>query len=79
MDNRVTEQLSKIPGIGDIPVLGKLFHSRNRTKSNDELLVVVTPRVVKPLSAEQVPPGPAFPEPLLKPVAPAAAVPPTPK
>ena len=79
MDNRVTEQLSKIPGIGDIPVLGKLFHSRNRTKSNDELLVVVTPRVVKPLSADQVPPGPAFPEPLLKPTAPAAAAPPTPK
>ena len=79
MDNRVTEQLSKIPGIGDIPVLGKLFHSRNRTKSNDELLVVVTPRVVKPLSPEQVPPAPAFPEPLLKPTAPAAAAPATPK
>lgn len=75
MDNRVTEQLSKIPGIGDIPILGKLFQSHNRTKSNDELLVVVTPRIVKPLSPGQVPPGPVFPEPFLNPTAPAPATP----
>jgi len=79
MDNRMTEQFSKIPGIGDIPVLGKLFQSRNRSKSNDELLVVVTPRLVKPLSAEQVPAGPTFPKAFLKPTAPAAAAPATPK
>ena len=44
LDNRVTEQLEKIPGIGDIPVLGKLFTSRNLNKSKDELLILVTPR-----------------------------------
>ena len=32
MDNRVTEQLSKMPGIGDIPILGKLFQSRSMNK-----------------------------------------------
>jgi pilus assembly protein CpaC len=79
MDNRVTEQLSKIPGIGDIPVLGKLFQSRNRTKSNDELLVVVTPRIVKPLSSDQVPHGPVYPKSFLGPVAPEQAKPATPK
>jgi pilus assembly protein CpaC len=79
MDNRVTEQLSKIPGIGDIPVLGKLFQSRNRTKSNDELLVVVTPRIVKPLSSDQVPHGPVFPKSFLGPVVPEQAKPATPK
>jgi pilus assembly protein CpaC len=71
LDNRVTQQLSKIPGIGDIPVLGKLFQSINRTKSKDELLVVVTPRIVKPLSADKVPQGPEFPAPFLRPTVPA--------
>ena len=79
MDNRVTEQLSKIPGIGDIPVLGKLFQSRNRSKSNDELLVVVTPRIVKPLSSDQIPHGPVYPRSFLGPVAPEQAKPAAPK
>jgi pilus assembly protein CpaC len=79
MDNRVTEQLSKIPGIGDIPVLGKLFQSRNRTKSNDELLVVVTPRIVKPLSSDQIPHGPVYPRSFLGPVVPEQAKPATQK
>jgi pilus assembly protein CpaC len=61
MDNRVTEQFSKIPWIGDVPVLGKLFQSRSLQKTKDELLVVVTPRIVHPLAANQVPPGPTFP------------------
>ena len=52
MDNRDTEQFSKIPGIGDIPILGQLFRSHNVNKSKDELLVVVTPRVVQPLKLE---------------------------
>jgi pilus assembly protein CpaC len=61
MDNRVTEQFSKIPWIGDVPVLGKLFQSRSLQKTKDELLVVVTPRIVHPLAVNQVPPGPTFP------------------
>jgi pilus assembly protein CpaC len=71
LDNRVTEQLDKIPGIGDIPILGKLFQSRSLTKSNDELLIVVTPRIVHPLDPGNVPPGPAFPVSFLAPVTPA--------
>lgn len=50
IDNRVTRSLSKVRGIGDIPILGQLFRSRSTQKSNDELLVVVTPRFVKPLA-----------------------------
>jgi pilus assembly protein CpaC len=75
MDNRVTEQLSKIPGIGDIPVLGKLFQSRSLQKSDDELLVVVTPRIVHPLAEGNTPPGPVFPQTFLPPAtkSPAAA------
>jgi pilus assembly protein CpaC len=67
IDNQVQTQLSKIPGIGDVPILGKLFQSRSTTKSKDELLVIVTPRIVHPLSASEVPSGPTFPTPFLGP------------
>jgi pilus assembly protein CpaC len=53
LDNRVTQNLSKIPGLGDIPLFGKLFQSRQLSKSNTELLVVVTPEIVRPIPAGQ--------------------------
>lgn len=49
LDQRVTAQLSKIPGIGDIPILGKLFQSRSINKTRTELIVLVTPRIVDPV------------------------------
>jgi len=49
LDNRAQVQLSKVPGIGDIPVLGALFRSRSINRSNSELLVLVTPHVVDPV------------------------------
>jgi pilus assembly protein CpaC len=68
IDNRVTDQLSKVPGIGDIPILGKLFQSWSKQKSSDELLVVVTPHIVQPLTAANTPKGPVFPSPFLAPL-----------
>jgi pilus assembly protein CpaC len=65
IDNRVTEQLEKVPWIGDVPVLGKLFQSKSFQRSKDELLVVVTPIIVKPSNAGQAPRGPVFPVPFL--------------
>jgi pilus assembly protein CpaC len=50
IDNRVTQILNKVRGLGDIPILGKLFRSQSTEKTSDELLVVVTPRFVKPLA-----------------------------
>ena len=70
VDNRVTEILSKVPGIGDIPVLGKLFQSKSFNKSKNELLVIVTPHVVRPLNPDQVPHGPNFPQPFLDQITP---------
>ncbi len=57
LDNRTTENLSKIPGLSNIPLLGKLFESRSLQKTNSELLVLVTPELVTPL-----PPGSKLPE-----------------
>ena len=51
LDNRLTETISKIPGLANIPILGKLFESRSVLKNNSELLVVVTPEIVQPIPA----------------------------
>src|SRR5580704_3093990 len=59
LDNRVTEQLEKVPFIGDIPILGELFRSRSVNKSRNELLILVTARIVRPL--DTAPPLPAYP------------------
>jgi len=42
MDNRVTDIYNKIPGLGDIPILGNFFRSKNLQKSNSELMVLCT-------------------------------------
>ena len=65
LDNRVTEQLQKIPGIGDIPILGKLFSSRTVNKSKNELLIVVTPKIVHPVPADKPAPNLTFPTPMI--------------
>jgi pilus assembly protein CpaC len=83
LDNRLTDIIDKIPLLGDIPILGKLFKSRSQTRNNSELLVMVTPRLVKPLDPGQVPSTPVFPKPFMdtgkfdgkKGEAPAAAAP----
>jgi pilus assembly protein CpaC len=53
LDNRTTETLNKIPGLANIPLLGKLFQSRAIAKNNSELMVIVTPEIVRPLPANQ--------------------------
>ncbi len=50
LDDRVTENLSQIPGLAHLPVLGALFKSRSLTRSKTELVVMVTPESVNPLS-----------------------------
>lgn len=51
LDNRETESLSKVPFIGDVPILGKLFQSISTTRTNTELIVIVTPEIVAPIPA----------------------------
>src|SRR3954467_15006149 len=48
MDNRVTDIYNKIPGLGDIPILGNFFKSKSAQKSNSELMVLCTARRVAP-------------------------------
>jgi pilus assembly protein CpaC len=67
LDHRTTDILSKMPGIGDVPVLGQLFKSKNINHSVVELVVVVTPTVVDPLTDTSSPAVPTFPLPMLDP------------
>lgn len=67
VNDNVIQQMEKLPGIGNIPILGKLFQSKSVTKSKSELLVIVTPRIVQPVLAANAPKGPEFPVPFLPP------------
>ncbi len=60
MDNRVTNIGNKVPGLGDIPILGTFFKSKSNQKSTTELMVLVTARRVSPSSAPQALPN--FPQ-----------------
>jgi len=51
LDNRETDNFEKIPFLGDIPILGRFFQSMQRTYSNTELVVIVTPEIVSPIDA----------------------------
>jgi pilus assembly protein CpaC len=45
----------KIPLLGDIPVLGVIFRSSRREVTENELVILVSPRIIRPLEASEVP------------------------
>jgi pilus assembly protein CpaC len=63
IDNRVTDTWNKIPGIGDIPILGTFFKSKSISKSNSELMVLCTVHRLSPNT--EPPPGPKNPQPFI--------------
>ncbi len=63
MDNRVTDIYNKIPGLGDIPILGNFFRSKSAQKSHSELMVLCTVRRISP-NTEQ-PTLPKNPQPFM--------------
>lgn len=67
LDHRTTEIMSQIPGISKIPLFGKLFVSKQYSHSVAELVVMVTARVVDPLTDTVEPQEPVAPLPHLDP------------
>jgi pilus assembly protein CpaC len=63
IDNRVTDIWNKIPGLGDIPILGNFFRSKSLQKSNSELMVLCTVRRISPTM--ETPPLPKNPKPFI--------------
>ncbi len=67
LDNRETEVFDKVPFIGDVPILGKLFQSMQKTRTNTELIVIVTPEFVDPIPVGGKLPELKYPEKFLPP------------
>ncbi|MFN2511206.1 MAG: type II and III secretion system protein family protein [Pyrinomonadaceae bacterium] len=55
LDNNETQTLSKVPGLGDIPILGNLFRSKQFQKNESELMFIVTAQIVKPVNRDDLP------------------------
>lgn len=54
LSNQMGSSVNKMPGAGDIPVLGALFKSNGWRRNETELMIVVTPYLVKPVSENQI-------------------------
>lgn len=63
LDNETTDNMTKIPGLSSIPLLGKLFTTKSLQKQNTELMVLVTPEIVRPIPQGQPLPELTFPKP----------------
>lgn len=54
LNNETANNINKVPGIGNLPILGSLFKSRQFQRNETELVIVVTPYLVKPMNAADV-------------------------
>lgn len=54
LSNASTNNIDKAPFLGDLPILGNLFRSKRWQRSESELVIIVTPYLVKPVSANQI-------------------------
>jgi len=64
IENKISRKVSKVPLLGDIPILGVLFRNTRYTNQETELMVMVTPKIVRPLNKEEIP---ALPTEMMKP------------
>ena len=69
MNNTMSTTMQKIPGIGDIPILGLLFKSKAAQKNQTELVVMITPEILPNNSRGVTPNLPRLQEPYLPPLA----------
>ncbi|NWK97155.1 secretion system protein [Sphingobium lactosutens] len=54
LNNEASNSVNKVPGLGNLPILGSLFKSRQFQRNETELVIVVTPYLVKPMNASDV-------------------------
>jgi pilus assembly protein CpaC len=67
LDNTSQTDRSAIPILSRIPIIGNLFKSLAERRQRTELLVIITPRLVRPLDPDEVPPLPTMPGQFLPP------------
>jgi pilus assembly protein CpaC len=68
MSNQMQTTMQKVPGIGDIPVLGYLFRSKASKRDQTELVVMITPEILPNNSPGVTPSLPRYPDTFLPPV-----------
>ena len=61
INNQAQTDVAALPILGQLPIIGNLFKSKADRKERTELLVIVTPRLVRPLNPDEVPPLPTLP------------------
>jgi pilus assembly protein CpaC len=54
LQNTMNSDITKMPGLGNLPILGALFKSDRFRRQESELVIVVTPYLVKPMQSDQV-------------------------
>ncbi|WP_022683055.1 type II and III secretion system protein family protein [Sphingobium bisphenolivorans] len=54
LNNETSNAIDKVPGLGNLPILGSLFKSRQFQRNETELVIVVTPYLVRPMNAADV-------------------------
>jgi pilus assembly protein CpaC len=67
LDNIAQEEHSGIPVLSSLPIIGNLFRSKADRAEQTELMVLITPRLVRPLDPDEVPPLPTMQQRFLKP------------
>jgi pilus assembly protein CpaC len=66
LHNTSQEDGSKVPILGSIPIIGNLFKSKSDRKEQTELMVLITPQLVRPLDPDEVPSVPTVPDRFIK-------------
>jgi pilus assembly protein CpaC len=54
LQNSVTNDINQLPGIGSLPIIGRLFKSDRFRRQETELVIVVTPYLVNPVSPQDI-------------------------
>jgi len=54
LSESISDDVEKVPGLGDIPILGALFRSKSFQKNESELVIIITPHLVKPLDMAEM-------------------------
>jgi pilus assembly protein CpaC len=58
MELQLNANTARIPGLGDLPIIGPFFSNTSSERTEKELVVLVTPYLVEPMTPDQVPPTP---------------------
>jgi pilus assembly protein CpaC len=60
MNNVSQDDVQEVPGLARLPIIGHLFRSKANRAEQTELLVLITPQLVRPLNPDEVPPLPTL-------------------